>query len=97
MIRKSDVARYRAYLGLSQEKFAEKLGVSVSAVGKWEIGLQKPHGLSLRALERLAKLSRRRMTKRWLAPFPSATGRVRVHGEAIGRECKVSDDVKEAE
>jgi len=31
------------------------------------------------------------------SPFSSATGRVRVHGEAIGRECKVSDDVKEAE
>jgi len=27
----------------------------------------------------------------------SATGWGRAHGEAIGRECKVSDDVKEAE
>ena len=64
MIRKSDVARLRARLGLTQEKFAKKLGVSVSAVGKWERGLIKPRGLSLRALERLAKLSRRRVTKR---------------------------------
>ncbi len=30
-------------------------------------------------------------------PFSFATRRVRVHGVAIGRECKVSDDVKEAE
>ena len=64
MIRKSDIARLRAYLGLSQEKFAKKLGVSVSTVGKWETGLHKPRGLSLRALDRLTKLLRRRVTKR---------------------------------
>jgi len=64
MIRKSDVVRLRAYLGLSQEKFARKLGVSVASVGKWERGVHKPRGLNLRALERLAKLLRRRMTKR---------------------------------
>ncbi|MCZ6563304.1 MAG: helix-turn-helix transcriptional regulator [Deltaproteobacteria bacterium] len=63
MFRKSDVARLRAHLDLSQEKFAKKLGVSVSAVGKWETGVTKPRGLSLRALERLAKLLRRRVTK----------------------------------
>ncbi len=64
MIRKSDVARLRAHLDLSQEKFAKKLGVSVSTVGKWETGLHKPRGLSLRALDRLTKLLRRRVTKR---------------------------------
>ena len=64
MIQKYDVVRFRASLGLSQEKFAEKLGVSVSAVGKWETGQHKPRGLSLRAFERLTKLSRRRMNKR---------------------------------
>ena len=63
MFRKSGVARLRAHMDLSQEKFAKKLGVSVSTVGKWETGVTKPRGLSLRALERLAKLSRR-MTKR---------------------------------
>jgi transcriptional regulator with XRE-family HTH domain len=36
MFRKHDVVRLRTRLGLSQEKFAEKLGVSVSIVGKWE-------------------------------------------------------------
>ncbi len=59
-----DVARLRSRLGLSQKKFAEKLGVSVSSVVKWETGWRKPGGLSLRALERLRKLSRRRVTKR---------------------------------
>ncbi|MEE8076844.1 MAG: helix-turn-helix domain-containing protein [Candidatus Binatia bacterium] len=64
MFRKHDVVRLRAHLGLSQEKFAKKLGVSASAVEKWERGSHEPRGLSLRALERLAKLSRRRVAKR---------------------------------
>jgi len=64
MTRKYDVVSLRSHLGLTQEKFAEKLGVSVSSVGKWETGQYKPRGLSLRALERLAKLSRKRLTKR---------------------------------
>ncbi len=38
MFRKHDVVGLRARMGLSQEKFAKKLGVSVSAVGKWETG-----------------------------------------------------------
>jgi len=65
MIQKYDVVRLRFHLGLSQEKFAEKLGVSVSSVAKWETGWHKPRGLSLRVLERLRKLSRRRMNKRY--------------------------------
>jgi len=64
MIQKYDVVRLRSRLGLTQEKFAEKLGVSVSSVEKWEQGWHIPRGLSVRALERLAKLSRRRVTKR---------------------------------
>ena len=64
MIQKYDVVRLRSRLGLNQEKFAEKLGVSMSSVEKWETGQHKPRGLSVRALERLAKLSRRRVTKR---------------------------------
>ncbi len=64
MIQKDDVVRLRTRLGLTQEKFARKLGVSVSIVSKWEIGLHNPRGRPLRALERLAKLSRRRVAKR---------------------------------
>ncbi len=65
MIQKYDVARLRSRLGLNQEKFAEKLGVSVSSIEKWESGRHKPRGLSVRALERLRKVSRRRMNKRY--------------------------------
>ncbi len=65
MIQKYDVVRLRSHLGLSQEKFAKKLGVCVSSVTKWETGWHKPRGLSLRALERLSKLSRRRMNQRY--------------------------------
>jgi len=64
MLRKHDVLRLRVRLGLSQEKFAKKLGVSASSVEKWEKGRHKPRGLSLRALDRLTKLLRRRVTKR---------------------------------
>jgi putative transcriptional regulator len=64
MIQKYDVVRLRSRLGLNQEKFAEKLGVSMSSVEKWETGQHKPRGLSVRALERLTKLSRRRTNKR---------------------------------
>jgi DNA-binding transcriptional regulator YiaG len=64
MFRKRDVVRLRTRLGLSREEFAKKLGVSASIVEKWERGLHKPRGLSLRALDRLTKLSRRRVTKR---------------------------------
>ncbi len=64
MFRKHDVGRLRTRLGLSQEEFARKLGVSASIVSKWETGLNKPRGLSLRAIDRLTKLSRRRVAKR---------------------------------
>ncbi|MCH7914196.1 MAG: helix-turn-helix domain-containing protein [Deltaproteobacteria bacterium] len=63
MLRKHDVVRLRTRLSLSQEKFAQKLGVSVWTVSNWERGLSKPRGLSLRALERIAKPSRRRTVK----------------------------------
>jgi len=63
MIQNHDVVGLRTRLGLTQEKFAKKLGVSVSCVSTWERGLNKPRGLSLPALERLAKQLRRRMTE----------------------------------
>jgi len=62
MIQNHDVVGLRTRLGLTQEKFAKKLGVSVWTVSSWERGLNKPRSLSLRALERLAKLSRKSMT-----------------------------------
>lgn len=41
----------RARLGLSQDQFAAKLGVSPSTVEKWEQGQTSPRGLSMQALE----------------------------------------------
>ncbi len=64
MIQNHDVVGLRARLGLTQEKFAKKLGVSVFTVSTWERSLNKPRGLSLRALERLTKQLRRRVVKR---------------------------------
>ncbi len=64
MFRKHDVVRLRTRLGLTQEKFAEELGVSTSIVVKWERGSHKPSSINLHALEVLAKLSRGRVTKR---------------------------------
>jgi len=64
MIQKDDVARLRSHLGLSREKFAQKLGVDVSTVGRWERGLRMPRGQSLHDLEWLTKQLRRRVVKR---------------------------------
>ncbi len=64
MFRKHNVVRLRTRFGLTQEKFAKKLGVSASIVSNWERGINKPRGLSLRALERLAKQLRRKGAKR---------------------------------
>lgn len=44
--------RYR--LGMTQEQFAVKLGVTVSAVNRWENGKVQPSPLALRAMEYLA-------------------------------------------
>jgi DNA-binding transcriptional regulator YiaG len=49
----SRVARLRKKLRLSQEKFAAKLGVTVTTVNRWENDKSKPRGLSLQALDTL--------------------------------------------
>jgi putative transcriptional regulator len=41
---KSDVARARAKLGLSQEKFAALLGISPATLRNWEQGRRQPTG-----------------------------------------------------
>lgn len=41
----------RKTLGLSQERFAQKLGVSFATVNRWEKGRSKPTGLSVGILE----------------------------------------------
>jgi putative transcriptional regulator len=43
--------RYR--LGMTQEQFAVELGVTVSAVNRWENGKSQPSPLALKAMELL--------------------------------------------
>ncbi len=43
----------RQRLGLSQEKFASKLGVSFQSVNRWENGRTKPIPLALRQIKTL--------------------------------------------
>lgn len=51
----------RARLGYSQEKLAEKLGVSFECVSKWERGLSKPFDVTIEGA--LARLKRVRSKK----------------------------------
>jgi DNA-binding transcriptional regulator YiaG len=44
------VKRLRKRLGLTQEAFARRLGVSVVTVNRWEQGHVEPRGLSVDAL-----------------------------------------------
>lgn len=47
------VRETRQRLGLSQEKFAAKLGVSFQSVNRWENGRVKPLPMALRQIEAL--------------------------------------------
>lgn len=50
-----EIIELRKKLNLSQEKFAQKLGVSVMTVRRWEAGINKPSYLAQRQLEILLK------------------------------------------
>ncbi len=41
---KIDVKTVRAKTGMTQEKFAETYGLSLSTLRKWEAGIRKPEG-----------------------------------------------------
>jgi DNA-binding transcriptional regulator YiaG len=47
------IRKLRKRLGLTQEQFAHKLGVTFVSVNRWENGHSTPTGLSARALEAL--------------------------------------------
>lgn len=53
-----DILELRTRLGLSQEKFAYKLGVSVPTVSRWERGKYKPSQLGEYRLNRLNRRSK---------------------------------------
>lgn len=56
-IEESELARkikeLRSKLGLTQEQFATKIGVTFSTVNRWENGKGKPSPLAMRQLEEL--------------------------------------------
>lgn len=43
----------RSRLGLTQEQFAAKVGVTFSTVNRWESGKSKPSPLAMRQIEEL--------------------------------------------
>lgn len=47
----------RAKLGLTQEQFAARLGVSWSTVNRWENGRSRPSPLAMRYVERLRDMA----------------------------------------
>lgn len=48
-----DIKELRLGLKLSQEEFARRLGISTSAIQKWESGVRTPGRLATREIERL--------------------------------------------
>ncbi len=48
------IKRLRKSLGLTQQGFADRLGIPQVTVGRWEAGMHSPRGLSLKALRELA-------------------------------------------
>jgi len=56
-IEESELARkikeLRSKLGLTQEQFAAKVGVTFSTVNRWENGKGKPSPLAMRQIEEL--------------------------------------------
>ena len=50
---KHEIKRLRLALGLTQERFARELGVTLSTVSRWETGRSQPSALAQRRLEEL--------------------------------------------
>jgi DNA-binding transcriptional regulator YiaG len=49
----ADIKKLRKQLGLTQEEFAHKIGVTFATVNRWENVKSKPSRLALRILEAL--------------------------------------------
>ena len=49
----TDIRALRNHLGLTQEQFAERLGVAFTTVNRWEGGDSKPQRAALEMLERM--------------------------------------------
>lgn len=63
---KKDVAKMirelRAKLGLTQEQFAAKVGVTFSTVNRWESGRSRPSPLAMRQIEKYWKQTQQQST-----------------------------------
>ena len=49
------VQELRERMGLTQEKFAAKLGVTYPTINRWENGRAKPSPLAMKQIEKLTK------------------------------------------
>jgi len=49
------IKKLRIQLGLTQEQFAAKVGVTFSTVNRWEAGRSRPSPLAWREIERLSR------------------------------------------
>jgi DNA-binding transcriptional regulator YiaG len=59
-----DVKQIRCKLAMTQQQFAEHLGVSVSVVSKWEQGTSTPGNLAGKLLDATAREVKRLRTKK---------------------------------
>ena len=55
MLDKEEIRNLRDAAGLTQAELGQKLGVTVTTVGRWEAGMSKPSKLALEKLERFKK------------------------------------------
>lgn len=53
------IKNLRTILGLTQEQFAAKVGVTWSTVNRWENGRGNPSPLAMRRIEELKKTTRK--------------------------------------
>ncbi len=52
---REDIKKLRLNLGMSQQAFSNKVGVSLMTVNRWETGNFNPSGLALKRLEKLQR------------------------------------------
>ena len=50
-----DVKTIRQALGMTQERLAQKLGVSFVTISRWELGKSKPSPMAIQKLDKLEK------------------------------------------
>ncbi len=59
MLDKEEIRKLRAEAGFTQMDFAQKVGVSITTISRWETGLSKPSKLALEKLVWLRKQLRK--------------------------------------